>query len=135
VDFVSVLTKCIENVNVISEKEIFEKLRDVELSKLSTELALFIQAVTNKSSDKSNLAKFVSFMIEETVPSWFADSAIALVFNCAVLIRHLQNPEKCENALFMIKRAVQKEADFFRVGRETGPTILFHLSGVEELEN
>jgi hypothetical protein len=34
----------------------------------------------------------------------------------------------------MIKRAVQKEADLFRVGCKTGPTILFHISGVKELE-
>jgi hypothetical protein len=114
-DFLSMLTKWIENAKVIPEKENFEKLGEVRLSKLSKELALFIRTVTNKSSDKSNLAKFVSMIIEETFPPRFAYWAIDLVFSvihnkpgkiqdvCAVLVRHLQNPEKCRNALFMIE--------------------------------
>jgi hypothetical protein len=109
-------------------------------------MVVFIQTVTNKSSDKSNLAKFVSLIIEETVPSRFAYWAIELVCSvihnkpgkiqdaCSVLIQHLQNPEKCRNVLFIIERAVQKEADFFRVDCETGSTILVHISGVKELE-
>ncbi|OHT06506.1 hypothetical protein TRFO_25460 [Tritrichomonas foetus] len=133
-----VLTEWISASSSIAEDQIYRRLLEYSFSKMPVQMAPLISNIIKKTKKNSILKEFLLKLINDTVPPKFSAWAIKNVFQylhndkkamaniVQTLIGHLQDDEKRNNALHLIKRAAQYEADFFRLGEEYSN--VFHVA-------
>ena len=142
---IPVLTLWISSVSYIQEDSIYKRLEVINFSDIPPQMPKLISSILQKTKKASFINDFLFKIIEDTVPRKYSSWAINTVFDFLhgdkkaikkilnMLIDHLHD-ERRNNALYMIQRAAQYEADFFRLGEEYSNIFRVSIIGSKKID-
>ena len=137
--FTLILCHWIEKAETLPEKKLLDALARLNFSQIPQSIVLLIEVIIRKVSDTPEVDKLVIKLAQDTVQKKLAKWAMKLIFDTLhhkkqaviditnILINHLSNEEKFDNAAQMIYEGVKYEADFFKSESPSNITIILGI--------
>lgn len=109
----------------VPEKEIIALLSKVDYSKCPSALPILVDIVAERANERELIETFIFKIANDTVKPKLAKWAVSIIFRTVhsksdlvhkiveLLVNHLSDPNKAENAARMIYESVLYESDFF----------------------
>ncbi|OHT01021.1 hypothetical protein TRFO_07691 [Tritrichomonas foetus] len=130
-EILGLLTEWIDNTKNVPADHMIENLRSLNFQQCISAVFPLINFILKRTKNEYNVKNFLFKIIYDTTSPRHAEWVIRELFGVIhkdrdsiqqvveILIRHLGDPLKCSNAIYLIYQAALYEVDYFRLKQKT----------------